>query len=95
MCFAYAVSPKGRFKLTLVRIEQMAAGCYDFIFKPPTASSISGPGQYLDWTLDVAGPDNRGNRRPFTIASAPSESEVRLGVKFYERPSAFKRRWRP
>ena len=32
--FAYAVSPKGRFKLTLVRIEKMASGCYDFVFKP-------------------------------------------------------------
>ena len=32
--FAYAVSPKGRFKLTLVRIEKMTSGCYDFVFKP-------------------------------------------------------------
>ena len=32
--FAYAVSPKGRFRLTLVRIEQLTAGCHDFIFKP-------------------------------------------------------------
>ena len=28
-------------------------------------------------------PDNRGNRRYFTVASAPTEDEVRLGVKFY------------
>ena len=31
--FAYAASPKGRFKLTLVAVEEMAAGCYDFVFK--------------------------------------------------------------
>ena len=88
--FAYAVSPKGRFKLTLVRIERMTSGCYDFVFKPDRKLDFR-PGQFLDWTLDVAKPDDRGNRRPFTIASAPSESEVRLGVKFYQKPSAFKR----
>jgi glycine betaine catabolism B len=88
--FAYAVNPKGRFKLTLVRIERMTSGCYDFIFRPDRKLDFR-PGQYLDWTLDVAKPDDRGNRRPFTIASAPSESEVRLGVKFYQNPSAFKR----
>jgi ferredoxin-NADP reductase/Na+-translocating ferredoxin:NAD+ oxidoreductase RnfD subunit len=88
--FAYAVSPKGRFKLTLVRIEKMTSGCYDFVFKPDRKLDFR-PGQYLDWTLDVDQPDSRGNRRPFTIASAPSEGELRLGVKFYQSPSAFKR----
>jgi len=87
--FAYAVSPKGRFKLTLLRIEKMAAGCYDFVFQSDRRPAFQA-GQYLDWTLDVPNPDNRGNRRPFTIASAPSEAEVRLGVKFYHEPSAFK-----
>ena len=88
--FAWAVSPKGRFKLTLVGVEQMAAGCYDFIFASNHKLGFR-PGQYLDWTLDVADPDSRGNRRPFTIASAPTEEQVRLGVKFYPGPSAFKR----
>jgi ferredoxin-NADP reductase/Na+-translocating ferredoxin:NAD+ oxidoreductase RnfD subunit len=87
---AYAVSPKGRFRLTLVRIEQLTSGAHDFIFKPDRKLDFE-PGQYLDWTLAVRKPDDRGNRRPFTIASAPSESEVRLGVKFYKSPSAFKR----
>ena len=88
--FAYAVSPKGRFKLTLLRIEKMASGCYDFVFKPDRKLAFH-PGQYLDWTMDVRSPDDRGNRRPFTIASAPTDEEVRLGVKFYHGPSAFKR----
>jgi ferredoxin-NADP reductase/Na+-translocating ferredoxin:NAD+ oxidoreductase RnfD subunit len=87
---AYAVSPKGRFRLTLVRIERLTSGAHDFIFKPDRKLDFE-PGQYLDWTLAVGKPDDRGNRRPFTIASAPSENEVRLGVKFYKSPSAFKR----
>jgi ferredoxin-NADP reductase/Na+-translocating ferredoxin:NAD+ oxidoreductase RnfD subunit len=88
--FAWAVSPKGRFKLTLVSVEEMAANCYDFIFTSNRKVGFR-PGQYLDWTLDVADPDDRGNRRPFTIASAPTENEIRLGVKFYPGASAFKR----
>ncbi len=88
--FAYAVSPKGRFKLTLVRVEKMATGCYDFVFKSDR-KPVFQAGQYLDWTLDVRNPDDRGNRRPFTIASAPNDREVHLGVKFYKGPSAFKR----
>ena len=88
--FAYAAAPTGRFKLTLVAVERMASGCYDFIFKSDRKLAFH-PGQYLNWTLDVRAPDDRGNRRPFTIASAPTEQEVRLGVKFYDDPSAFKR----
>jgi glycine betaine catabolism B len=88
--FAWAVSPKGRFKLTLVGVEQMAANCYDFVFASNRTLGFR-PGQYLDWTLHVADADNRGNRRPFTIASAPTENEIRLGVKFYPGASAFKR----
>jgi glycine betaine catabolism B len=88
--FAWTVSPKGRFKLTLVGVEEMAADCYDFIFASNRKVGFRS-GQYLDWTLDVADPDNRGNRRPFTIASAPTENEIRLGVKFYPGASAFKR----
>lgn len=88
--FAYVVSPKGRFKLTLVRIEKMASGCYDFVFNSDR-KPVFEAGQYLDWTLDVRNSDDRGNRRPFTIASAPTDREVHLGVKFYRGPSSFKR----
>ncbi len=88
--FAFAVNPKGRLKLTLLRIEKLTPGCTEFVFRPDR-KLVFRPGQYLDWTLDVAKPDARGNRRPFTIASAPGDDEVRLGVKFYANPSAFKR----
>ncbi len=88
--FAFAVSPAGRFKLTLLRVEKTAAGCYDFVFRSDRRLTFR-PGQYLDWTLSVPRSDSRGNRRPFTLASAPTETEVRFGAKFYDYPSAFKR----
>ena len=87
---AFAINPVGRFKFTLVAIEKVASGCYEFVFNADRKLRFE-PGQYLDWTLDVGNPDDRGNRRPFTIASAPAGGEVRLGVKFYPGASAFKR----
>jgi ferredoxin-NADP reductase/Na+-translocating ferredoxin:NAD+ oxidoreductase RnfD subunit len=88
--FAYLISPKGRFVLTLEHIEQAAADTYDFVFRPHRKLAFQA-GQYLEWTLGLDSADNRGNRRYFTVASAPSEDAVRLGVKFYPASSAFKR----
>ncbi|HVW82537.1 MAG TPA: RnfABCDGE type electron transport complex subunit D [Candidatus Paceibacterota bacterium] len=88
--FSYAVSPKGRYTLTLVRVEQAARDAYDFVFTPDRAFTFK-PGQYMEWTLSHKYPDDRGNRRYFTLASSPTASEVRLGVKFYNPSSTFKR----
>lgn len=88
--FAYLVSPKGKFALTLLRVEQAATGAYDFIFASDRKLAFQ-PGQYMEWTLGFKHPDNRGNRRQFTIASGPHDKEVRLGVRFYPKASTFKR----
>jgi ferredoxin-NADP reductase/Na+-translocating ferredoxin:NAD+ oxidoreductase RnfD subunit len=87
---SYLVSPKGRYTLTLMRIEQAANDAYDFVFSPDRRFSFK-PGQYMEWTLSHRYADDRGNRRYFTLASAPSAQEVRLGVKFYNPASTFKR----
>ena len=86
----FLVSPAGRVMLTLERIEEAATGAYDFIFRPDRELAFAA-GQYLEWTLPLKRPDDRGNRRYFTIASAPTEKRVRLGVKFFAEGSAFKR----
>jgi ferredoxin-NADP reductase len=44
----------------------------------------------MEWTLAHVPYDSRGNRRTFTIASSPTEAEVRLGLKFYEPASTYK-----
>jgi len=86
----FAVSPQGRVMLTLERIEEAASGAYDFVFRPDRRLTFAA-GQYLEWTLPVRRPDDRGNRRYFTIASGPVDENVRLGVKFAAEGSAFKR----
>ncbi len=34
--------------------------------------------------------DSRGNRRYFTVSSSPTEKEIKLGIKFYDKASSFK-----
>lgn len=87
--FAYLVSPGGRYMLTFKGAENPANDVYDFIFSPDRPLKFR-PGQYLEWTLSHRYPDNRGNRRYFTIASSPKGKEVHLGVKFYDPSSTFK-----
>lgn len=88
--FVYFVSPEGRFTLKLIDKRELADGLYEFVFKPDWLFNFR-PGQYLEWTLPHRFSDDRGNRRYFTIASSPAEKVVRLGVKFYEPESSFKR----
>ncbi len=87
--FSYVVSPKGRHALTLVSRKRLAEGIYEFGFKPDRPLAFA-PGQYLEWTLGGVPFDSRGNRRYFTIASAPEDARVALGVRFYDEPSGFK-----
>ena len=87
--YAYLVSPKGRYILTLVEKLQIAPDVYDFVFAPDRQFAFAA-GQYMEWTLAHERADARGNRRYFTLASSPTEKNLRLGVKFYPRSSSFK-----
>ncbi len=87
--FSYLVSPKSRLILTLKEKIRISPDIYDFIFVPNQRLAFA-PGQYMEWTLGHDAPDNRGNRRYFTLASSPTENEIRLGVKFYPNSSSYK-----
>ena len=87
--YSYLVSFKRRLILTLEKKVQVAPDIYDFIFKAESKLNFR-PGQYLEWTLGHQNADSRGNRRYFTIASSPTEDEIRIGVKFYSQSSTYK-----
>ncbi len=87
--YSYIVSPKVRLVLNLKAKRQIAADVYEFIFTPSKKFAFA-PGQYMEWTLAHEDPDSRGNRRYFTLASSPTENELKLGVKFYQDSSSFK-----
>jgi glycine betaine catabolism B len=88
--YSYIVSPKLKVALKLRRKSKIASNIVDFVFKPSQRLAYE-PGQYMEFTLGHAKPDSRGNRRYFTLASSPTEENLRLGVRFYENGSSFKK----
>lgn len=93
--FSYIVSPRQRLLLVLEEKKKLSADVYEFVWKIINSSSNKlsfKAGQYLEWTLGHDKVDMRGNRRYFTIASSPTENGVRLGVKFYDNSSSFKKK---
>ncbi len=87
--FSYVVSPKQRLILYFKEKVRMSPTLFDFVFTPNQRIRFRA-GQYWDWTLGHMKPDTRGNRRFFTIASSPTEPEIRLGVKIPDKSSTFK-----
>jgi len=88
--FSYLVSPKQKLILKLKEKIRLTPDTYDFVFDSEKKFNFR-PGQYTEWTLGLDKSDNRGNRRYFTLASSPTESEIRIGVKFYDKASSFKK----
>ncbi len=87
--FSYLVSPKEKLLLMLKEKLPIATDTYDFVFQPNKKMKFQ-PGQYMEWTLAHEKQDARGIRRYFTIASSPTENDIRMGVKFYPKPSSYK-----
>jgi glycine betaine catabolism B len=87
---AIPVRSREKRRLVLDRAFAIGPGLVDFVYRlsPPLAYQ---PGQYMEWTLDHQHADNRGKRRYFTLASSPTESLLRIGVKFEHAGSSFKR----
>lgn len=91
--YAFIVNWSPGIRLRLKAVYPVSAQVADYVFEPDRPLRFL-PGQYLEWTLPGVAFDSRGNRRTFTIASSPTETDIHLGVKFYEPASAFKRRLR-
>lgn len=88
--FSFAVSPKIKMVLTAKERKEIAPGMYDFVFGIKRKINYK-PGQYMEFTLAHPKTDDRGNRRYFTLASSPTEDTLRIGVKFYNPSSSFKK----
>jgi len=87
--FSYVISPKFKLFLFINNISEIARDTYEFSFKKKQYINFE-PGQYMEFTIKDPLPDNRGNRRYFTIASSPTEKDFLLGVKYYSGASSFK-----
>lgn len=88
--FAYFVSPKYKLVLTVKQRIKLSPTIYDFIFAANETLKFI-PGQYMEFTYEHPKTDSRGNRRYLSLANSPTEKDIRLGVKFENPPSSFKR----
>lgn len=89
--FSWLSSSKQKLILKLKEKIRLTPTIYDFIFETPEKLQFI-PGQYFEWTFEHKNTDSRGNRRYFTIASSPTEKDVRVGIKFEpEKGSSYKR----
>jgi len=77
--------------LTFIEKREIAKNTFEFIFKKPAGFTYQA-GQYLEWMLPHEKSDSRGVRRYFTIASSPTESVVRLALKFVPEGSSYKQK---
>lgn len=86
--FSFIVSPKQLLVLRLKEKKEIAENIWEFIFSSTEKLKFIA-GQYAEWTLPH-NPDSRGNRRYFTIASAPNEDDIRIGIRVNKDGSSYK-----
>jgi ferredoxin-NADP reductase len=80
------VNMKLTFKGTLKREGDVRS----FFFEPPAPITWK-PGQYMHYTLKHSDTDDRGDKRWFTISSAPSEKDIAISTRISaDRKSSFK-----
>lgn len=77
--------------LGLISKKKEASDVYSFIFHSEEDFGWK-PGQFLMYRVEHPNPDERGERRYFSIASAPFEKQIILTTRFdRERGSSFKK----
>ena len=89
--FAWLVSAKATQMLWLKERRPISGEAEEFVFRQEHPVRFR-PGQYLEWTLPHDHPDDRGDRRFFTISSPPGDDALAIGVEFKARSSSFKKR---
>ncbi len=87
---AFLLGQRRGMRLELVARRQLTPSAWEFRLHPAAPVRFS-PGQYLELSLPHRRPDLGGTRRVFSIASAPGEPELAIGVRIREEPSSFKR----
>lgn len=86
---AFGFGQRRGIRLRYIGRTPLTPTSWEFEFQPLRRLSHAA-GQYLELTLPHRAADPRGQRRIFTIASAPG-SNVKLGLRMPERSSSFKR----
>lgn len=89
--FGVVVSRRESTQAVLESRVRLTPSSWEYSFRPQNKLLPRQAGQYIECTLPGVAFDFRGNRRTFTIASSPGDEFVRVGVKFYNPGSNFKK----
>jgi ferredoxin-NADP reductase len=76
--------------LRLINKTQPARMIYELEFEKPRDFKFTA-GQYMEWTVDHKNQDSRGNRRSFSISSAPGAKTIKIDFKYFDNSSTFKK----
>lgn len=76
--------------ITLARTEQLGSNVVAFYFRPERKLRYMA-GQFVELHLPHLPMDNRGDRRIFTLITAPHEAELGIAASFPSKGSSFKR----
>lgn len=90
LAFVLGFRQRRDLQLRLKERSSLTPTTEEYVFSSPVPVYFS-PGQYIELTLPHAHADIRGSRRSFSITSMPGETNIRLGVKFYNPSSSFKK----
>jgi ferredoxin-NADP reductase/Na+-translocating ferredoxin:NAD+ oxidoreductase RnfD subunit len=85
----YPFTLRRKLFLTLKERRELAPNIFEYIFTKPAGLRFVA-GQYLEWMLPHVTADTRGVRRYFTIASSPTEPDIRLALKTANPGSTYK-----
>ncbi len=88
--FGFLFSRRSGIQLKLAKRITHPGNQETFVFTPRHPFAFSA-GQYMEVTLPHGRADFRGERRMFTIASAPEEGTVNMTTRYAEKSSTFKR----
>lgn len=86
---AFAMSPIMKTKLMVAKRRMYGQRTEDIELVPAQKFKYKA-GQYIEMTLPHKAADSRGYRRYFTLASSPTEDNLRVGVRYYDKGSTFK-----
>ena len=87
---AFAFTRQQKISLRFKERKQLTPTTFEYTFTPQHPQQFE-TGQYINISLPHPHDDLRGSRRSFSITSAPGEKTLRLGIKFYEPSSSFKK----
>ena len=87
--YTFITTRRRRYQLLLQDVQQLSKEVYEFKLLP-NSDIFFKSGQYMEWTLPHASPDNRGTRRDFFITSAPNEHFITFAATIPVESSTFK-----